>query len=80
MSILNAATGVRRARNGLAAIGLVLAVLYIPLTGHLAHFLSVLPWLILLLCPVMHVFVHRQHGAGVRRHPDQQPPANKDSD
>lgn len=39
-----------------------MAVLYFLLTEHRAHFFAALPWLILLLCPVMHVFMHRQHG------------------
>ena len=45
--------------NGLAAIGLIGAVWYFLLTEHRAHFISGLPFLILLLCPVMHIFMHR---------------------
>lgn len=30
--------------------------------GHKAHILGVLPFLILLLCPLMHFFMHRGHG------------------
>ncbi len=48
--------------NGLAAIGLIGAVLYFLLTEHRAHFIYALPFLILLLCPVMHIFMHRGHG------------------
>lgn len=48
--------------NGLAAIGLIGAVLYFLLTEHRAHFIYALPYLILLLCPVMHLFMHRGHG------------------
>ena len=48
--------------NGLAAIGLIAAVLYFLLTEHRAHFIYALPFLILLLCPVMHIFMHRGHG------------------
>ncbi|MDP3979240.1 MAG: DUF2933 domain-containing protein [Pseudomonas sp.] len=29
---------------------------------HQAHLLGALPYLILLLCPLMHVFMHRGHG------------------
>jgi hypothetical protein len=29
---------------------------------HEAHLLGALPYLILLLCPLMHVFMHRGHG------------------
>jgi hypothetical protein len=48
--------------RGIAAIGLVGAVTYFLLTEHRAHFIYALPWLILLLCPVMHLFMHRHHG------------------
>jgi len=49
--------------NGLAAIGLIAAVLYFLLAEHRAHFLYALPFLILLLCPVMHFFMHGSHGS-----------------
>ena len=48
--------------NGLAALGLIGAVTYFLLTEHRAHFIYALPFLILLLCPVMHIFMHRGHG------------------
>ena len=48
--------------NGLAVIGLIGAALYFLLTEHRAHFIYGLPFLILLLCPVMHIFMHRGHG------------------
>ena len=48
--------------NGLAATGLIGAALYFLLTEHRAHFIYALPFLILLLCPVMHIFMHRGHG------------------
>lgn len=48
--------------NGLAAMGLIGGVLYFLLTEHRAHFIYALPYLILLLCPVMHIFMHRGHG------------------
>lgn len=31
-------------------------------TEHRAHVLGVLPFLLLLLCPVMHLFMHHGHG------------------
>jgi hypothetical protein len=48
--------------NGLAAIGLIGGVLYFLLTEHRAHFIYALPFLILLLCPVMHIIMHGRHG------------------
>lgn len=40
-----------------------------------AHLLGILPWLLLLACPLMHFFMHHGHG-GHRGHRD----AGKDSD
>lgn len=48
--------------NGLAAIALIGAVLYFLLMEHRAHFIYGLPFLILLLCPLTHIFMHRGHG------------------
>ncbi|GAB4336700.1 MAG: hypothetical protein Kow0089_07300 [Desulfobulbaceae bacterium] len=33
-------------------------------TEHRAHLLGILPYLVLLLCPLMHFFMHRGHGDG----------------
>lgn len=48
--------------NGLAAMTFIGAVLYFLLMEHRAHFIYALPYLILLLCPVMHLFMHGHHG------------------
>lgn len=48
--------------NGLAALSLIGGVLYFLLSEHRAHFFYALPYLILLLCPFMHFFMHRGHG------------------
>ena len=42
-----------------AAIGL-----YYLLTEHLTHFTQALPYMILLACPLMHVFGHKHGHAG----------------
>ena len=31
-------------------------------TEHRAHLLGVLPYVVLLLCPLIHLFMHRGHG------------------
>ena len=33
------------------------------LRTHTSHVLSVIPYLILLLCPFMHIFMHKNHGS-----------------
>ena len=35
---------------------------------HAGHILSAAPYLLLLLCPLMHLFGHRGHGHGHREH------------
>ncbi|PZU51868.1 MAG: hypothetical protein DI561_14940 [Thauera sp.] len=45
---------------GYVVIGAVAA--YYLLTEHLAHVVGALPYLILLACPLMHVFMHGGHG------------------
>ena len=45
---------------GLVVFGAVGA--YFLLTEHRAHFFGALPFLLLLACPLMHVFMHRGHG------------------
>lgn len=54
---------------GLVVLGAVAA--YFLLSEHRAHFFGALPFLLLLACPLMHVFMHRGHrghaGGPVRR-------------
>ena len=45
---------------GLIILGSIAA--YFLLTEHLAHVLGALPFLLLLTCPLMHVFMHHGHG------------------
>jgi hypothetical protein len=44
----------------LASLGLVAA--YILLNEHWGHALGVLPYLLLLACPLLHLFSHGDHG------------------
>jgi hypothetical protein len=34
------------------------------LTEHAAHVFGALPWLLILACPLMHLFMHHGHGHG----------------
>jgi hypothetical protein len=45
---------------GLLVMGAIAA--YFLLSEHRAHFLGALPLLLLLACPLMHVFMHHGHG------------------
>lgn len=47
---------------GLLVFGAVAA--YFLLSEHRAHFIGALPYLLLLACPLMHIFMHGGHGSG----------------
>ena len=51
-----------RKRGKIVLIGFLLVASFFLLTEYTAHFLGVLPYLILLACPLMHLFMHRGHG------------------
>lgn len=52
------------ARTNVALLGfLVIAGSYL-LTAHTAHFFGVLPFLFLLACPLLHMFMHGGHSNG----------------
>jgi len=46
----------------LAFLALAAAGGYFLWTEHQAHLLAALPYLILLICPLMHLFMHHGHG------------------
>lgn len=45
---------------GLIVLGAIAS--YFLLTEHRAHFFFALPFLLLLACPLMHIFMHHGHG------------------
>ncbi len=51
---------------GLLVLGAIAG--YFLLNEHRAHFLGALPFLLLLACPLMHVFMHGGHGGGHADH------------
>ena len=51
-----------RSRYGIGLIVFGAVAAYFLLTEHRAHFFGALPFLLLLACPLMHVFMHRGHG------------------
>jgi hypothetical protein len=48
-------------RSGLVFVGFLLIAGFFVLTEHTAHVLGALPYLLLLACPLLHLF-HRGHG------------------
>ena len=64
-------------RYGIGVLVLGAIAAYFSLTEHLAHVVGALPLLILLACPLMHVFMHHGHGGHSHsHHGDQKPNAD----
>ena len=54
--------GLLRGRSGLVLLGFLAIAAFFLLSEHRAHLFSFLPWLLLLACPLMHLFMHGGHG------------------
>lgn len=52
------------ARAKWAFIGFAALAAFFLLAEHRAHLLGFLPWLFLLACPLMHLFMHHGHHGG----------------
>jgi hypothetical protein len=50
----------------LVLVGFLAIAGFYLVTEHSAHLYGILPWLLLLACPLMHLFMH--HGHGGHRH------------
>lgn len=51
-----------RSNNGIVALCIIAVIGYFLLMEHRQHVFQALPFLILLLCPLMHIFMHHGHG------------------
>ena len=61
-----------KSKAALVAAGFLLIGLFFLLSEHRAHVFGILPYLLILACPLMHLFMHRGHGShGGHRHGDQ---------
>ncbi len=56
-----------RSRTGLAFLGLLAIAAFFLFTEHRAHALGVLPFLLLALCPLLHLFGHGGHDHGAEK-------------
>lgn len=63
-------TGFWRSRYAIGLLVLGAIAAYFLLNEHRAHFFGALPFLLLLACPLMHVFMHRGHGGHGHHHGD----------
>lgn len=53
-------------RSGLALVGFLAVAGYFLWSEHEAHIMALvpyLPWLLLLACPLLHLFMHHGHGS-----------------
>lgn len=57
-----------RSPAGLTLLVAVAAGGFYLVTEHTAHLFGALPYLVILACPLMHVFMHRGHGHGGHHH------------
>ena len=48
-------------RTFFVTIGVLLILGFLIYTGHSAHLLGALPYLLLMACPLMHFFMHGKH-------------------
>ena len=48
--------------------GLAVIAAYFVITAHWAHVSPLLPYAVLMVCPLMHLFMHRHHGRGSHHH------------
>lgn len=65
---MNVQTQKLRRRAMIVLIGFLLIAGFFLVTEHTAHFLGALPYLILLACPLMHLFMHHGHGGHPQGH------------
>ena len=54
-------------RSGLALLGFLAIAAFFLLSEHRAHALGILPFVLLLLCPLLHLFGHGGHGHGAEK-------------
>ncbi|TDH62097.1 DUF2933 domain-containing protein [Dankookia rubra] len=57
-----------RTRGGVALLGFGLVAAFYVLREHYEHALGALPYLLLLACPLMHLFMHHGHGGHQGHH------------
>jgi len=49
-------------RGWIVLVGFLTVSTFFLWKEHRAHILGALPWALLLLCPLLHLFLHRGHG------------------
>lgn len=62
-----------RSKSGIVFIGFLAIAGYTLIVEHGNHLAPYLPWLILLACPLMHLFMHHGHGSHNHNHDTAEP-------
>lgn len=57
-----------RSRAGIVLLVFLAIAAFFLITEHTAHVLGVLPFLLVLLCPLLHLFLHGRHRGGHASH------------
>ncbi len=57
-----------RSRTGAAFVGFLVIAGFFLITEHTAHVFGALPFLFLLACPFLHLFMHGGHGGDADSH------------
>ncbi len=57
-----------RTPSGVVLLGFLAIAAFFLITEHRAHVLGALPYVLFLLCPVLHLLLHRGHGNGHTGH------------
>jgi len=53
-----------KSRTGVVLLAFLAIAAFFLITEHAAHVFGVLPFVLLLLCPLMHLFMHHGHSSG----------------
>ena len=53
-----------KSRTGVVLLTFLAIAAFFLITEHTAHVLGVLPFALVLLCPLMHLFMHHGHSSG----------------
>lgn len=51
-----------RSKTGLVTLAFLAIAAFFLISEHTAHVFAILPYALLLLCPLLHLFMHRGHG------------------
>lgn len=51
-----------KSRTGIVTLAVIAILGFLIYSGHSAHLLGFLPYLLLFACPLMHLFMHGKHG------------------